>query len=164
MIGRILRAQALAALVALTACKSLNSVPEEVGVLRGTGPAGEPLELNVQECEVAFILAGTAWCPHCKGEVEALEQEFRARQASGFCALYVSEDESEAVMAEDVKKKALSFPAVFWNYELMNALGNPTAVPAHLVTVKGKVLEARLGAVGEKAMHALLESAYAKLR
>lgn len=164
MIGRILRVPALAALVALTACKSLNSAPEQVGILRGVGVTGEVFEFNAKECDLAFILVGTSWCPHCKGEVEALEREFRARRESGFCALYVSEDKSEEVMVEDVRRKAISFPAMFWNYDLMNALGNPTAVPAHILAAKGKVLEANLGALGSEAMHELLENAASKLR
>lgn len=159
MIGRILRVPALAALVALTACKSLDSTPESVGILRGIGLTGEVFEFDAGACDLAFILIGTSWCPHCKGEVEALEKEFQARRESGFCALYVSEDKSDSIMVEDVRRKGISFPAMFWNYDLMNALGNPTAVPAHLIAVKGKIVKAWRGAIGEAAMHELLENA-----
>jgi hypothetical protein len=80
--------------------------------------------------------------------LKKLHEEFSSR---GFKILMVSEDDNLKIAARFKKAQSMPWTVVHWNYDLMNALGNPRVIPvSYLVDGNDDIEEIFAGLVDEK--------------
>ncbi len=134
-------------------CSDFQKRAEKIEKLSGLTATGVEQTFDFRVCKTTFVLVGAAWCPYCKADAVFLNREYGERKDSGFCALYISEDKSLQEMKESIQSLSLTYPALFWNYDMMNQLGNPRFVPTYyIVSGTGEILKSGSGALGKEKM------------
>ena len=143
----------------LISCSDFKEVPENILTLTGLDKHNVSKTIDFTKCDKSFILLGNTFCAYCHEETEYLKQEYLTRKDSDFCALYVSSDKTIAGMKAFIEKKEIPFDALHWNYSIMNALGNPYAVPAYCLLGKGgKVLKCSIGKLDADSLKKLIDA------
>ena len=109
---------------------------------------------------VTLIALTASWCPGCRAELphlKKLDEEFADR---GFKILMVNEDDSPKIGARYNKAAGIKWTTFHWNYDMMNALGNPGVIPVtYLVNAQDSIVKINVGDFDEKQMRKLIEKA-----
>lgn len=108
--------------------------------------------------KATLIVLTASWCPACQAEVPLLKELSVGYKDQGLEILMVNEDDSPAVAARYKKKANLPWPMIHWNYDIMNALGNPGVLPvSYLVNEQDSIVKVNVGIFEKKEMQKAVE-------
>lgn len=141
----------------LAACGqgAFQAVPTKIADFRGQLVEGGISSYQIEKGKATLIVLTASWCPGCRQELphlKNLDQEFSGK---GFKILLISEDDTPQVAARYNKAKGIRWTTFHWNYEMMNALGNPGVIPvSYLVNEKDSIVKVDVGMFNESKMKA----------
>lgn len=132
---------------------AFQTMPTKVSDFRGilVGHRDSITNYSEQKGKVTLILLTASWCPACQAEVPALREISNKFSDRGLKILLISEDDSPAIAARYKKKANLPWEMIHWNYDIMNALGNPGVIPvSYLVNSQDSIVQINVGIFDEK--------------
>ena len=146
-------------LAAFTSCgqAGFQTAPTKVSNFKGKLVDGEISDYQTQKGNATLIVLTASWCPGCRAELphlKKLDSEFGDR---GLKILLVSEDDTPQIAASYNKSAKISWSTFHWNYEIINALGNPGVIPvSYLVNAQDSIVKINVGGFDEKEMRKLI--------
>ena len=70
----------------------------------------------------------------------------------------ISEDDTPFAAAKFKKVSQIPWVTIHWNYEIMNALGNPGVIPvSYLINAQDSIVKISAGVFNEREMRSLIE-------
>lgn len=134
------------------------AAPTKITDFKGKLLDGTLSTYQAEKGTVTLIALTASWCPGCRAELpylKKLDGEFADR---GFKILMVNEDDSPKIGAKYNKAAGISWTTFHWNYDMMNALGNPGVIPVtYLVNAQDSIVKINVGDFDEKQMRKLIE-------
>lgn len=135
-----------------------QEMPRTIANFSALTTSGEKTEYYYERGDVTLIVLSASWCPACIAEMPILKKLHEEFSSRGFKILMVSEDDNLKIAARFKKAQAMPWTVVHWNYDLMNALGNPRVIPvSYLVDGNDDIEEIFAGLVDEKRMRSSIE-------
>jgi thiol-disulfide isomerase/thioredoxin len=111
---------------------------------------GSKTEYESEKGKATLIVLSASWCPGCLMEIPLLKDLHQKYSDKGLKILMINEDDNLKVMARFIKAKEMPWTVVHWNYNAMNALGNPGVLPvSYLVSSNDKIEKVYVGDVSE---------------
>ena len=148
----------LAAFVASCGQERFQSVPSKVTDFRAKLIEGGISSYQAVKGKATFIVLTASWCPGCRAEIPYLKKLHSEFADKGFKILMVSEDDSPQIAANYNKAAGITWTTFHWNYDLMNALGNPGVIPVtYLVNEQDSIVKINVGGFDEKEIRTLLK-------
>ncbi len=139
-------------------CTDLPKNPRSVPALSGLNAQGENYSFVFKNCKSTIITFGASFCPPCKIDHKILSSHYSDLTKDSLCVLYINADESLEIMANYLEKEHIPYPAIHWNYELMNNLGNPYLLPTYFVANQnGDIQVYQKGLLGQTGYKKLIE-------
>lgn len=139
--------------------KPFQEIPDEITNFEAIDVIGGKKHFEEMKGKATLIVLSAAWCPACIAELPILDTLQKEFAADGFKVLMVSEDDNVKAAARFKKKYRMQWTMVHWNYELMNALGNPRVIPvSYLVDSEGKIDYVEAGIIEESRMRRAIRS------
>lgn len=122
---------------------SLNSVVD-----------GNAVSSSSFDGKVLLVTFFATWCPPCIEEIPTLKQLHSQLATEGFSVVALSVDQSgPADVAKLVKKKAINYPVLMADEEVMKNFGGVYGIPvSFLVNKKGNVVKKYTGYVSGKTL------------
>lgn len=113
---------------------------------------------SLHKGKATLIVLTASWCPACQAEVPLLKEIHKDYQSQGLKILLISEDDSPAIASRYKKKAELPWTMMHWNYDIMNALGNPGVIPvSYLVNQQDSIVNVEVGIFDDGAMRRQIE-------
>lgn len=151
--------------VAFIACRDgyFQKIPTKVRNFNGVLVTGDSSSYIMQKGRVTFIVLTASWCPSCRQElpmIKELDNEFNDK---GLQIILISEDNTRQEAFASNRANNITWPTFMWNYEILNTLGNPGAVPiSYLVNAKDSILKINVGAFDEIEIRRLIRKSLKK--
>ena len=137
-----------------------QAAPTKIQDFKGKLLDGSLSTYQAEKGTVTLIALTASWCPGCRAELphlKKLDEEFADR---GFKILMVNEDDSPKIGAKYNKAAGIKWTTFHWNYDMMNALGNPGVIPVtYLVNAQDSIVKINVGDFDENQMRKLIEKA-----
>ncbi len=131
--------------------RPFKEIPRTVGNFAALSSDGSRTEYYFERGDVTLIVLSASWCPACIAEMPTLKKLHQEFSPSGFKILMVSEDDNLKGAARFKKKYSMPWNVIHWNYDLMNALGNPNAIPvSYLVDGNDEIIAVTAGIIDEE--------------
>lgn len=138
--------------------KPFQEMPQTVMNFTALDLNGEKTEYYYERGQVTLIVLSASWCPACIAEIPVLKSLHKDYSSRGFKILMISEDDNIKIAARFKKSQKMPWTVVHWNYDLMNALGNPRVLPvSYLVDGNDDIINITAGILDEKKMRSILE-------
>ena len=143
-----------------SACKQeyFQAAPTKIQDFKGKLLDGSISTYQAEKGNVTLIALTASWCPGCRAELphlKKLDAEFNER---GFRILMINEDDSPKIGAKYNKAAGIKWTTFHWNYDLMNALGNPGVIPVtYLVNAQDSIIKINVGEFDENEMKLTIE-------
>ena len=139
--------------------KAFQKMPETMANVSALTAEGKRTDFESERGRVTLVVLSAEWCPSCVAELTSLKKLHEEFYAEGFRIVMVSEDDSQKMALKFKKTYAMPWTVVHWNYELMNALGNPKVVPvSYLVDSKNRFETIQAGIIDENRMRHAIRS------
>ncbi|WP_163340176.1 TlpA disulfide reductase family protein [Desulfopila sp. IMCC35008] len=115
---------------------------------------GKAVSSSNFEGKVLLVTFFATWCPPCIEEIPTLKELHSQLGAEGFSVVALSVDQSgPADVAKMVKKKAINYPVLMADEEVMKNFGGVYGIPvSFLVNKKGNVVKKYTGYVSGKTL------------
>ena len=146
--------------ICIVACgqEYFQTAPSKIINFKGKLVEGGISHYNDEKGTATLIVLTASWCPGCRAELPHLKQldsEFRDK---GFKIVMVSEDDTPKIAAKYKKSAGIPWTMFHWNYDMMNALGNPGVIPvSYLVNAQDSIVKIDVGEFDENEMRRLIE-------
>lgn len=138
--------------------RPFKEIPKTVGNFVALATDGSKTEYYFERGDVTLIVLSASWCPACIAELPTLKKLHQEFSPRGFKILMVSEDDNLKGAARFKKKFDMPWNVIHWNYELINALGNPNAIPvSYLVDGNDEITAITAGIIDEQEMRSKIE-------
>ena len=138
--------------------KPFQQMPTTVSNFTAMTTDGEKMEYFLERGNVTLIVLSASWCPACIAEIPLLKKLHEEYSPRGFKILMVSEDDNLKIAARFKKGQGIPWTVVHWNYDLMNALGNPRVLPvSYLADGNDDIVDISAGIIEEKKMRSKIE-------
>ena len=138
--------------------KPFQAMPTTVSNFTAMTTDGEKMEYFLERGNVTLIVLSASWCPACIAEIPILKKLHEDYSPKGFKILMISEDDNLKIAARFKKGQGIPWTTVHWNYDLMNALGNPRVLPvSYLVDCNDDIVDISAGIIDEKKMRSKIE-------
>jgi len=150
----------LTALLAACGRDSFQAMPNRITDFKGilVGKKDSITSYSAHKGKATLIVLTASWCPACQAEVPALKELSMNYAGKGLKILLISEDDTPAVAARYKKKANLPWTMIHWNYDLMNALGNPGVIPVnYLVNSQDSIISINVGIFDDREMRDQLD-------
>ena len=150
----------LALAFVFSACgqEHFQKAPTKISDFKGKLLDGNISTYQAEKGSVTLIALTASWCPGCRAELphlKKLDAEFNER---GFRILMINEDDSPKIGAKYNKAAGIKWTTFHWNYDLMNALGNPGVIPVtYLVNAQDSIIKINVGEFDENEMKLTIE-------
>ena len=119
---------------------------------------GSKTDYESEKGRATLIVLSASWCPGCLMEIPLLKNLHQKYSDKGLKILMINEDDNLKVMAKFIKAKEMPWTVVHWNYDTMNALGNPGVIPvSYLVGADNKIEKVFVGDVDESELRKKIE-------
>ncbi|SHH87044.1 Thiol-disulfide isomerase or thioredoxin [Fibrobacter sp. UWH9] len=146
----------------LVACghDSFQTMPSKISDFKGIliGQKDSITSYRTQKGEATLIVLTASWCPACQAEVPSLKEISLDYTNRGLKILLISEDDSPTIAARYKKKAELPWTMIHWNYDIMNALGNPGVLPvSYLVNQQDSIVKVNVGIFDKNEMRYQLD-------
>ncbi|WP_407456934.1 TlpA family protein disulfide reductase [Fibrobacter sp.] len=148
--------------VCFTACRQeyFQTAPSKVINFKGKLVEGGISHYNDEKGVVTLIVLTASWCPGCRAELPHLKQLDSEFRDSGFKIVMISEDDTPRIASKYKKSAGIPWTMFHWNYDMMNALGNPGVIPvSYLVNAQDSIVKIDVGEFDEKVMRKLIGKA-----
>ena len=130
--------------------QAFREMPTEVVNFAALKADGSKTDYESEKGKATLIVLSASWCPGCLMEIPLLKDLYQKYSDKGLKILMVNEDDNLKVMARFIKAKEMPWTVVHWNYDAMNALGNPGVIPvSYLVDAGNKIKKVFVGDVSE---------------
>lgn len=138
--------------------RPFQEMPTTVTNFAGFNTDGEKSEYYFERGDATLIVLSANWCPACIAEIPILKKLHKDYSPRGFKILMISEDDNVKAAARFKKTQAMPWTVIHWNYDLMNALGNPRVLPvSYLVDGNDDIVSISAGIFDEKKMRSSIE-------
>ena len=139
-----------------------REIPDNIANFNAINIDGGKTTFDEQKGKATLIVLSASWCPACIAELTTLKNLYKEFSDKGFRIIMVSEDDNVKIASRFKKKYDMPWTMVHWNYDLMNALGNPRVIPvSYLIDSDGKFDYIEAGIIDElrmrRAIKALLD-------
>ena len=143
----------------VTRAGAFREMPQNLADFQAIEIDGGKTTFGAIKGKATLVVLSASWCPACIAELptlKALHQEF---YESGLRIVMVSEDDNVKIASRFKKKYGMPWTMVHWNYDLMNALGNPRVIPvSFLVDSEGKFDYIEAGIIDERRMRRAIKA------
>ena len=130
--------------------KSFREMPDEVVNFAALKADGSRTDYESEKGTATLIVLSASWCPGCIMEIPLLKKMHQEYSGKGLKILMINEDDNLKTMDRFAKAKEIPWTVVHWNYDAMNALGNPGVIPvSYLVGANNKIEKVFVGDVSE---------------
>jgi len=130
--------------------QAFREMPTEVVNFAALKADGSKTDYESEKGTATLIVLSASWCPGCLMEIPLLKNLHQKYSDKGLKILMINEDDNLKVMARFIKAKEMTWTVVHWNYDAMNALGNPGVLPvSYLVAKDNKIKKIYVGDVSE---------------
>jgi thiol-disulfide isomerase/thioredoxin len=130
--------------------QAFREMPTEIVNFAALKADGSKTDYESEKGTVTLIVLSASWCPGCLMEIPLLKSLHQKYSDKGLKILMINEDDNLKVMARFIKAKEMPWTVVHWNYDAMNALGNPGVIPvSYLVDADNKIKKVFVGDVSE---------------
>ena len=146
--------------ICIVACgqEYFQTAPSKIINFKGKLVEGGISHYNDEKGTATLIVLTASWCPGCRAELPHLKQLYSEFRDRGFKILMVSEDDSPKIAAKYKKSADIPWTMFHWNYDMMNALGNPGVIPvSYLVNAQDSIVKIDVGEFDENEMRRLIE-------
>ena len=109
--------------------RAFREMPKTVVNFEALKADGSRTDYASEKGKVTLIVLSASWCPGCLMEIPVLQKIYREYGPKGLKILMIDEDDNLKAMARFQKAKEMPWTIVHWNYDAMNALGNPGVIP-----------------------------------
>lgn len=158
ILSRILKLGSL--LILLWGCGeiALRTIPTKMENFKGALIEGEVTQYNSLKGKATLVVLTASWCPACKAEIPQLQNISADYYNRGLRIVMISEDDTPQIALKYKTQAGLTWPTLHWNYELMNALGNPGVIPvSYLINQQDSIVKVNVGAINEKEIRQILD-------
>lgn len=139
--------------------RPFQEIPKTVANFAALKTDGKKTTFNEEKGTATLIVLSASWCPACLAEIPTLKKLHHDYADRGLKIITVSEDDNLRIAAKFKKEQKIKWTMVHWNYDLMNALGNPQAIPInYLVDSEDHFEYIEAGIMNEKKMRHAIES------
>lgn len=139
--------------------RPFKEIPETLTNFTALKVDGTKTNFSAEKGKATLIVLSASWCPACMAEIPSLKKIHQEYAAKGFKILMVNEDDNLKIAANFTKQQQIPWTVVHWNYDVMNALGNPSVIPVnYLVDSEGNFESIEAGILNEKRMRHAIES------
>ena len=145
-----------------SACKQeyFQAAPTKIQDFKGKLLDGSISTYQAEKGNVTLIALTASWCPGCRAELPLLKKLDEEFADKGFRILMVNEDDSPRIGSKYNKAAGIKWTTFHWNYDMMNALGNPGVIPVtYLVNAQDSIVKINVGDFYENKMRKLIEKA-----
>ena len=133
--------------------QAFREMPTEVVNFAALKADGSKTDYESEKGKATLIVLSASWCPGCLMEIPLLKDLHQKYSDKGLKILMINEDDNLKTMARFIKAKEMPWTVVHWNYDAMNALGNPGVIPvSYLVDADNKIKKVFVGDVSENDM------------
>lgn len=138
---------------------AFRKLPENLVNFEALEIGGSKTTFEAIKGKATLIVLSASWCPACIAELPTLKKLHNEFFDKGFRIVMVSEDDNTKIAAKFKKKYDMPWTMVHWNYDLMNALGNPRVIPvSFLIDSDGKFDFIETGIIDENRMHSAIKA------
>lgn len=109
--------------------RAFREIPKTVVNFEALKADGSRTNYASEKGSATLIVLSASWCPGCLMEIPMLQKFHREYGPRGLRILMIDEDDNLKTMARFQKAKDMPWTVVHWNYDAMNALGNPGVIP-----------------------------------
>ena len=135
-----------------------QAVPSKIDDFKGQLVEGGVSNYRTEKGRATLIVLTASWCPGCRAELPHLKKLDSEFQGEGFKILLISEDDTPQTAASYNRNAHISWTTFHWNYEIMNALGNPGVIPvSYLVNAQDSIVKIDVGGFNENEMRSLIK-------
>ena len=134
--------------ILFSACRQeyFQAAPTKIINFKGKLLDGSISNYQAEKGNVTLIALTASWCPGCRAELPHLKKLDSEFSGKGFKILMVNEDDSPKIGAKYNKAAGITWTTFHWNYDLMNALGNPGVIPVtYLVNAQDSIVKINVG-------------------
>lgn len=138
--------------------RSFREIPKTVVNFEALKADGSRTDYASEKGTATLIVLSASWCPGCLMEIPMLQKFHQEYGSRGLKILMIDEDENLKVMARFKKAKEMPWTVVHWNYDAMNALGNPGVIPvSYLVDKEDNIDKVFVGDASESELRRRIE-------
>lgn len=138
--------------------RAFREIPKVVVNFEALKADGSRTDYTSEKGKATLIVLSASWCPGCLMEIPMLQKFHQEYDPRGLKILMIDEDDNLKVMAQFQKAKAMPWTVVHWNYDAMNALGNPGVIPvSYLVDGADNINKVFVGDADESELRRRIE-------
>ncbi|MBR2210969.1 MAG: TlpA family protein disulfide reductase [Fibrobacter sp.] len=138
--------------------RSFREIPKAVVNFEALKADSSRTDYASEKGTATLIVLSASWCPGCLMEIPMLQKFHREYGPKGLKILMIDEDDDLKAMARFQKAKEMSWTVVHWNYDAMNALGNPGVIPvSYLVDGSDNIDKVFVGDADESELRRRIE-------
>ncbi|MBR2095618.1 MAG: TlpA family protein disulfide reductase [Fibrobacter sp.] len=127
-----------------------QNFPETVVNFQADNVMGGKTDYASEKGTATLIVLTASWCPACRAEIPTLNSFNDEFGPKGLKILMIDEDDSKKVARKFKKSLGIPWTMLHWNYNAINALGNPGVIPvSYLVDKDDKIQHIDVGAINE---------------
>ena len=143
--------------------QAFQEIPKYVPSFEAQNMLGEKVFFGEVKGEVTLVVLTASWCPSCRAELPSLRKIHEAYESRGLKVVMIDEDEDFATAQKYQEKEKFPWTMLFWNYDAMNAFGNPRVIPVNfLVDAKDSITYVGVGIFDEREMRSAIEGLLTK--
>ena len=143
--------------------RSFREIPKAVVNFEALKADGSRTDYASEKGTATLIVLSASWCPGCLMEIPMLQNFYREYGSRGLKILMIDEDDNLKAMARFQKAKEMPWTVVHWNYDAMNALGNPGVIPvSYLVDHADNIDKVFVGDANESELRRRIEKLVGK--
>ena len=138
--------------------RAFREIPKTVVNFEALKADGSRTNYASEKGSATLIVLSASWCPGCLMEIPMLQKFHREYGPRGLRILMIDEDDNLKAMARFQKAKDMPWTVVHWNYDAMNALGNPGVIPvSYLVDGEDNIDKVFVGDADESELRRRIE-------
>ena len=138
--------------------RSFREMPSKVVNFVALKADGSKTDYASEKGRATLLVLSASWCPGCLMEIPMLQKFHQEYSPRGLKILMIDEDENLKTMARFKKAKEMPWTVVHWNYDAMNALGNPGVIPvSYLVDKEDNIVKVFVGDASEPELRRRIE-------
>lgn len=133
IIGAILFLGLIYKAIQRESCNLLEGAPRTIANFTALDLNNQKTDFASVKGKATLLVLTASWCPTCKAEIPILRRLHEELGPLGLKIVMISEDDNIKIAKKYKKQADIPWEMLFWNYELMNQLGNPRYIPVSFV-------------------------------
>lgn len=126
--------------------KSFEEIPTRLQDFKFRTVEGTTTNYSEVKGRATLVVLSASWCPTCRAELPILKDLYDRYSQQGLSILMISEDENLQDAKKFKDKNSMPWTVGFWDYHLMNLLGNPGVIPvSYLMNSSDSIISVDIG-------------------